>query len=59
MSKKELPELKEEMCTAGSGAVAGIGVGPDGEPGVNKKRKTAAVLAHLFRRRAPKGLDNA
>jgi hypothetical protein len=51
--------LNEEMNTAGSGAVAGIGVGPDGEPGVNPKRKTAVLLAQILSRRAPKGLDNA
>ena len=59
MPTKELPQLTEEMCTAGSGAVAGIGVGADGEPGVNPRRKTAALLSDLFKRRQPKGLDRA
>lgn len=59
MPKKELPQLTEEMCTAGSGAVAGIGVGADGEPGVNPRRKTAVLLSDLFKRRQPKGLDRA
>lgn len=34
--------------TAGSGAVAGIGVGPQGEPGVSKKKKP--VLAPMLKR---------
>lgn len=58
MSKKELP-LREEMNTAGGGAVAGIGVGPQGEPGVTPKNKTAVVLQQMFRRRSIKGLDRA
>lgn len=55
MSKKQFPIIKEEMCTAGSGAVAGLGVGPDGDPPVHPKRKTAVLLSDMFRRRAPKG----
>jgi len=32
--------LSEEMAnTAGAGNVAGIGIGPDGEPGVKKNKK--------------------
>lgn len=38
-------ELKEEVNSAGSGAVAGIGVGSDGEPGVkSSKYKAVNVL---------------
>jgi len=44
-------DLKEDMCTAGSGAVAGIGVGPNGEPGVNKKNKLAVVMADVLTRK--------
>lgn len=58
MSKEKFP-LNEEMNTAGGGAVAGIGVGPDGEPGVKPKHKTAVVLQQIFRRRAVQGLDRA
>ena len=42
--------LKEDGMSAGGGAVAGIGVGPDGEPGLTKKnqrdhkKRAAAVL---------------
>ena len=42
-------EMKEEVAVnaAGAGNVAGLGVGPQGEPGVNKKKKT--VLASFKR----------
>ena len=33
------PPIKEEM-SVGSGDVAGIGIGPQGEPGINKKKRT-------------------
>lgn len=39
--------ISEEM-TAGSGAVAGIGIGPDGEPGVPKKRRKTKPLTRHF-----------
>lgn len=46
MPQKFIEELKEEVATnsAGSGAVAAIGVGEDGEPGVNKGREAAVLL---------------
>jgi hypothetical protein len=34
--------------TAGSGQVAGIGVGPDGEPGIKKKRKTQVLTRNYI-----------
>ncbi len=34
---------------AGGGQVAGIGVGPDGEPGVKKKRKVASFISFMTR----------
>jgi hypothetical protein len=34
----------------GGGQVAGIGVGPNGEPGINKKKKKSFVLATISRR---------
>ena len=37
--------------SAGAGAVAGIGVGPQGEPGV-KKKKVASFISFM-RRKAP------
>jgi hypothetical protein len=39
---------------AGSGAVAGMGVGPQGEPGVNlKKKKNIASFISFIRRKQP------
>jgi hypothetical protein len=37
----EAPRMKEDapVNAAGSGAIAGIGVGPDGEPGMPKKKQ--------------------
>lgn len=42
--------LKEEVPTnnVGAGNIAGTGVGPQGEPGV-KKRKTASFIAYMKR----------
>lgn len=47
--------LEEDAPTvnAGGGAVAGIGVGAQGEPGVNKKRKDLANVVVATLRRAP------
>lgn len=44
------PPIKEDapINAAGSGAVAGIGIGPQGEPGINKKKRTA-----FFKRAQP------
>ena len=40
--------------SAGSGAIAGIGVGPQGEPGVNlKKKKNIASFISFTRRKQP------
>lgn len=39
--------------SAGSGAVAGIGVGPNGEPGVNKKKKLTPFMSFI-KRKSPK-----
>lgn len=38
--------IKEDAPTnsAGSGGVAGIGVGPQGEPGVPKKKKLRSIV---------------
>ena len=38
--------------TAGSGAVAGIGVGKDGEPGISrKKKKPSPILMSMGKRK--------
>jgi hypothetical protein len=47
---KSFREFSEDMAAnaASGGGVAGIGIGPDGEPGVTKKKKP--VLATLKRK---------
>lgn len=41
--------------SAGGGQIAGIGVGPKGEPGINKKKKLMPFLAFV-RRKPPAGM---
>lgn len=36
--------------SAGAGNVAGIGVGPQGEPGVNKKKKIDSLIGFIKRK---------
>jgi hypothetical protein len=36
--------------SVGTGAVAGIGVGPNGEPGVNKKKKLTPFMSFIKRK---------
>lgn len=36
--------------SAGAGNVAGIGVGPQGEPGVNKKKKINSLIGFIKRK---------
>ena len=45
--------VKEDvpMNNAGGGAVAGIGVGPQGEPGIDKKKKRNLLTLMAFMRR--------
>jgi hypothetical protein len=46
--------------TAGSGAVAGIGVGAQGEPGVNPKHKAvSALLINMLRRKRTSATSNS
>lgn len=33
----------------GGGAIAGLGVGPDGEPGVKKKKKVPSFISYIKR----------
>jgi len=40
--------LQEDGMAVGNGAIAGIGVGPQGEPGV-KKRKIASFISFMKR----------
>jgi ribosomal protein L33 len=48
---KNAKEIKEDapVNAVGGGAVAGLGVGPQGEPGV-KKRKTASFISFIKRK---------
>jgi len=46
---KPMPKEDAPTMSAGSGAIAAIGVGPQGEPGV-KKRKTATFISFLKRK---------
>jgi hypothetical protein len=50
---KKCKPIQEDMPTnnAGGGAVAGIGVGPQGEPGINKKKKRNLIPLMAFMRR--------
>ncbi len=51
---KSFREFLEDVAAncVGGGQVAGLGVGPAGEPGVTKKKKKNVVLATLSRRNA-------
>ena len=54
--KKILKEFKQQVkedaptnCVGNGAAVAGIGVGPNGEPGVKKKKKVASFISYMKR----------
>ena len=49
---KKVGRIKEEVAvnSAGAGNVAGIGVGPDGEPGVKKKKKNVVSFNRFMRK---------
>ncbi len=40
---KPMPKEDAPTMSAGSGAIAGIGVGPQGEPGVNRKKRASFI----------------
>lgn len=51
---KRFKEFFEDAVAAncvGGGQIAGVGVGPNGEPGVTKKKKKKLVMATLERRK--------
>ena len=54
MDKKHLKEdgVVVPANSVGTGSVAGLGVGPQGEPGV-KKRKNIASFISFIRRKKP------
>ena len=45
-------KLKEDMPVnnISGGNIAGAGVGPQGEPGVKKKKKVASFIAYMSRK---------
>lgn len=49
-SFKEFVDEEVPANAAGAGQIAGLGVGSNGEPGVNKKKKKNLVLATISRR---------
>jgi hypothetical protein len=38
----------------GGGKIAGVGIGPQGEPGVDQKRKRKRILSDILKRTFPK-----
>lgn len=50
---KSFKEFLEDVAAncVGGGQVAGLGIGPNGEPGVTKKKKKNVVIATLSRRK--------
>ena len=57
MSKKEHESnITEDANVVGSGAIAGLGIGPQGEPGVTPKHKVAVVIHSILRRKNSKTL---
>lgn len=52
--KKRMSE-DAPVNSVGGGQIAGVGVGPKGEPGINKKRKLTPFMAFI-RRKKPAGV---
>jgi hypothetical protein len=54
MNKPTKPIVEEVPANnVGGGAVAGLGVGPDGEPGVKKKKSKLPSFISYIRRKQP------
>ena len=51
--EKHLNKEDSPTNAAGTGAVAGLGVGPQGEPGVNMKKKKKVIPFAMFTRKMP------
>ena len=53
-NNKFKPMQKEDapVNAVGGGQIAGVGVGPQGEPGIKKKKKVASFISFM-RRKAP------
>jgi hypothetical protein len=48
MAEAEMLVEEAPTNTAGSGQVAGIGIGPDGEPGIKKKKRKTQMLTRNY-----------
>jgi len=55
--KEKTKEMHEDapVNSVGGGQIAGVGVGPKGEPGINKKKKLMPFMAFV-RRKPPVGM---
>lgn len=54
--EKKLDELSEEpVNTAGSGNIAGIGVGPNGEPGLTRAQRIKYIAKNRMKKKERKG----
>ena len=51
--EKHLKKEDAPTNAAGTGAIAGLGVGPQGEPGVNMKKKKKVIPFAMFTRKMP------
>jgi len=47
---KPIQKEDAKVNAVGGGQIAGVGVGPNGEPGVNKKKKTASFISFIKRK---------
>jgi hypothetical protein len=52
MNEKKIKEDAAAVPTnnVGGGNIAGVGVGPQGEPGVNKKKKIDSLMGFIKRK---------
>ena len=51
--KEEMNKEDAPVNATGSGTIAGLGVGPQGEPGVNMKKKKKVIPFAMFTRKMP------
>lgn len=51
LKEHKFKHIKEDVPAnnVGGGAIAGLGVGPDGEPGVKKKKKVPSFISYIRR----------
>ena len=48
MSEVDLLVEESPTMSAGSGSVAGIGIGPDGEPGIQRRKRKTKMLTRKY-----------